>query len=76
MRYEAKTTAVEDGFTFVHCGARGVLYDTDANRIVGVKEVKPEKGGHVHYSGARDKSCKLAEDQVSGWVEEQLGGLK
>ncbi|MBK6690163.1 MAG: hypothetical protein IPG45_37205 [Deltaproteobacteria bacterium] len=76
VRYEAKTTAVEDGFTFVHCGARGVLYDTDANRIVGVKEVKPEKGGHVHYSGARDKSCKLAEDQVSGWVEEQLGGLK
>jgi hypothetical protein len=76
VRYEAKTLAVEDGFTFVNCGARGVLYDTDANRILAVKEVKPEKAGHVHFKGARDKSCKTAEDQVAAWIDEQLGALK
>lgn len=76
VRYSGKLTAKEDGFTFVHCGARGVIYDTDANRIVGVHEVKPMKGGHVNFQGALEKSCGKVEKDLVAWIGETLPTLK
>lgn len=76
VRYDANLLAKEDGFTFVHCGARGVVYDTDAHRIVSVKEVKPIKGGHVHFQGAAEKGCGKAEEEVVGWLDQTLSGMK
>lgn len=76
VRYDGKMTAKEDGFVFAHCGARGVVYDTDANRIVGVHEVKPLKAGHVHYEGALEKSCGKAESDLMGWLDQTLPGFK
>lgn len=76
VRYDGKLTAQEDGFTFVHCGARGVVYDTDAHRIVQVHEVKPRKGGHVHFEGALEKSCGKAEEDMVAWLGETLPKLK
>lgn len=72
VHYRAKLTAEEDGFTFVHCGARGVVYDTDANRIVEAHEVKPVKGGHVHFEGAKEKSCAKAEKKLQSWIDSTL----
>jgi hypothetical protein len=76
VQYDADLLAREDGFVFVHCGARGVMYDTDAHRIVQVKEVKPVKGGHVHFEGAAEKGCQKAEEEVLGWVRGELERLK
>jgi hypothetical protein len=75
VRYDAKLTAKEDGFTFVHCGARGVVFDTDKNRVVSVKEVKPVKGGHVHFKGAMEKGCSKVEKDVVAWLDTSLSGL-
>ena len=72
VHYRAKLTAEEDGFTFVHCGARGVVYDTDANRIVEAHEVKPLKGGHVHFEGAKEKSCGKVDAQLTTWMDRTL----
>ncbi len=76
VRYDGKLTAREDGFVFTHCGARGVVYDTDANRIVAVHEVKPMKAGHVHVKGALEKSCAKAEKNVMGWLDTTLPSFK
>ncbi|MEQ9501573.1 MAG: hypothetical protein RIT81_32180 [Deltaproteobacteria bacterium] len=75
VQYSANLTAKEDGFTFVHCGARGVVYDTDANRVISVKEVKPQKGGHVHFKGAMEKGCSKAEADMVSWLQTSLGAL-
>ena len=76
VRYDARLLATEDGFTFVRCGARGALYDTDANRIVTTTEVKPKKAGHVHFEGAVEKSCEKAEASVVTWIERELPGYR
>lgn len=76
VQYSANLTAKEDGFTFVHCGARGVVFDTDANRVISVKEVKPQKGGHVHFKGAMEKGCAKAEADVVSWLKTSLGALE
>lgn len=75
VRYDAKLTAKEDGFTFVHCGARGVVFDTAQNRVVSVKEVKPVKGGHVHFKGAMEKGCSKVEKDVVSWLDTSLSSL-
>lgn len=75
VQYSANLTAKEDGFTFVHCGARGVVFDTEANRVIGVKEVKPKKGGHVHFTGAMEKGCEKAEQDLVAWIATSLGTL-
>lgn len=76
VQYQAKLTAKEDGFVFVHCGARGVVYDTDANRIADLHEVKPMKGGHVHFDGALEKGCAKAETALLQWMEQSLPSHK
>lgn len=75
VHYDANLLAMEDGFTFVRCGARAVVYDTDAHRIVHVKEVKPKKGGHVNFAGAMEKGCTAAEKKVVGWIDETLATM-
>ncbi|MCA9550255.1 MAG: hypothetical protein KC933_09480 [Myxococcales bacterium] len=76
VHYDAKLTAKEDGFTFVHCGGRGVIYDTDADRIIQVSEVKPKKAGHVNFKGAQDKSCGEVEKALTGWLAKTLPTLQ
>ncbi len=76
VQYRAKLTAKEDGFVFVHCGVRGVVYDTDANRIADLHEVKPMKGGHVHFEGALEKGCAKAETALLQWMEQSLPSRK
>ena len=76
VRYDARLLAKEDGFTFVRCGARVALYDTDADQIVGTTEVKPIKAGHVHFEGAATKSCEKAEASVVSWIARELPGYR
>jgi hypothetical protein len=76
VHYNAKLSAQEDGFTFVHCGGRGVIYDTDADRIVQVHEVKPKKAGHVSFKGAAEKSCGEVEKALTEWLAKTLPTLK
>lgn len=68
VTYDARLLGEEDGFTFARCGARGVVYDTDTGRIVGMTEVKGRKGGHIHFEGAAEKGCSQAEKELSGWL--------
>ena len=72
VRYDARLLAKEDGFVFARCGARGVVYDTDADRVVGTKEVQPSKAGHVHFEGAVEKSCRKAEQTLTAWLKTEL----
>jgi hypothetical protein len=75
-RYDAKETAEEDGVHYVHCGARSVVFDTDANRILGVKEVAPIKGAHPQQAGAIKTACGKAAKDVVGWLQTELANFK
>ncbi len=76
LRYNTWQSAVEYGFVYARCGARAVLFDVDLNEIRQVKEVKPEKGGHVNFPGAMTIACRKAESQVLAWMDQNLAALK
>ena len=76
VKYEFRKSAEEYGFIFARCGARAVVFDTDANEIRHVTEVKPMKGGHVNYPGAVKKGCQQAESSLLGWIDQNIGPLK
>ncbi len=75
-RYDAKSTAVEDGVHYIHCGARGVVFDTDASRILGVKEVPPIKGAHPQQAGAIKTACSKAGREMADWLQQELANFK
>jgi hypothetical protein len=75
-RYDAKATAHEDGVHYVHCGARGVVFDTDASRILQVKEVAPIKGAHPQQPGAIKTACGKAGKEMVGWLQTELANFK
>jgi hypothetical protein len=75
-RYDAKLTAHEDGVHYVHCGARAVVFDTDANRILQVKEVAPIKGAHPQQAGAIKLACNKAGKEMIGWLQTELANFK
>jgi hypothetical protein len=68
VTYDADMLGEEDGFTFARCGARGVLFDTEREKIVSVKEVPPKKGGHLHFEGAVEQGCQEAEADLVTWL--------
>lgn len=74
--YEATSTAHEDGVHYVHCSARSVLFDTEANRILGVKEVGRKKGAHPKKQGAIHFGCRKAQEEVVRWLETELANFK
>ena len=76
VRYEAKFKAKEDGFVFVRCSGRGVVFDTDANKVVKVKQVSPQKGGHVRLEGAVKKGCNKVEKELVQWLSMELNNFK
>jgi hypothetical protein len=76
VRYDVASTAVESGVHYMHCGARTVLFDTDASRILGVKEVSPVKGAHPQKDGAIKMGCKKAGTQVGEWLQHELANFK
>ncbi len=76
VRYEAKFKAKEDGFVFVRCTGRGVVFDTDANKVVKVKQVSPQKGGHIRLDGAIKKGCNKVEKELVQWLNAELINFK
>lgn len=76
VTFDARSLGSQDGFVFARCGARAVVFDTDGGRIVGMTEVKPSKGGHVHLDGAVEKACEPTAGNVDAWLERVLPGVK
>lgn len=76
VTYDARDLGAQDGFAFARCGARAVVFDTDGGRIVGMTEVKPKKGGHVHLDGAVEKACEPIARDVDAWLERVLPGVR
>lgn len=76
IRYTAEILAQDGAATFVKCGARGVVFDTAAGKILRSKEIKPEKAGHVEYEGAMRKGFNAAEAHLVNWIEGELASLK
>lgn len=75
VTYDADLLGEEDGFVFARCGARGVLFDTNVNRVVNTTEVRPQKGGHLNFEGAANRGCNTAESELSQWINQVLSGL-
>ena len=76
VKYDANNSGQEDGFAFARCGVRGVVFDTDQNEILHITEVKPQKGGHVHFAGAIIKGCEKAETELMAWIDQSVSSLK
>lgn len=75
VTYDTESLGEQDGFVFARCGARAVVFDTDAGRIVDMTEVQPKKGGHVHLEGAMARGCREAESELSRWLDTTLPRL-
>lgn len=73
--YDADLLGTDGDFTFASCGARGVVYDTEGGQIVGLTEVKAQKGGHLHFAGAVEKGCTHAEGLVLTWLDGAMSEL-
>ena len=76
VKYDARLSGEDSGFVFARCGARGVLFGTDRKEILRITEVKPQKGGHVHFEGAVKKGCEQAEAKLVAWIDRHVGALK
>ncbi len=76
IKYDARLSGEESGFVFARCGARGVVFGTDKKEILSVTEVKPKKGGHVHFAGAVQKGCERAEKELTAWIDRNVGALR
>lgn len=72
VKYAATHSGTQDGFAFARCGARGVMFDTEQNDVLQVGEVKPQKGGHVHFEGAVRKACEKAEAELIAWIDKNI----
>jgi len=63
-------------FTFVKTGARAVVYDTGAGKIVWSEEITPEKMGHVSYDEAMNKGFDSIEKSLAGRITAALGAKR
>ena len=76
VKYDARLSGTESGFVFARCGARAVVFGTEKKRILKVTEVKPKKGGHVHFEGAMKKGCAQAEAELTAWIDQNMDALR
>lgn len=76
VRYTADLQAIDGPFTFVRYGARLVVFDVAAERVVETQEISPEKEGHPNFEGAMEKGFNTAEKKLVKWIEEKVPGIK
>lgn len=62
-------------FTFVRTGARVVLYDSSAGKIVWSDEIAPSKVGHVSYDGAMNKGFDALEKSLVPRLGAAVGAM-
>lgn len=74
--YDIKMLGEENGFVFAHCGARGVLFDTEQRTIVASREVSPKKGGHLDFPKAAEVGCLEAEQDLMRWIPAAIGQVR
>ncbi len=75
VTYNSELAGEEDGFVFARCSARAALFDTDKGHIVDTAQVRPQKGGHIHFAGASAKGCDEAETNLTDWMRQVLSNL-